>query len=268
MGRPLTHEPTIVARFGADLLAAVLRQRRTTAELLDFEVETSAHIFVLRITDRCSEPSVLQFLVEQACCAATTLARSMFDVEILPAWIEFAYPPPTHAAAYRRSFGCEIRFGAPTTRICFAAGTFDLSTAGVDPTHDHPGIVAAVERVLRDNIRQPLTKPLVAKHLMMSERTLHRRLAEAGQKFGEIRDRVRLQRANTLLRESNLPISAVATEVGFGDSREFRRAYQRWTGRTATVTRAVVPMTSPFAPHAAENTLRLSTSHLFRSAQQ
>ena len=107
-----------------------------------------------------------------------------------------------------------------------------------DPEDCRPDTVAAVEGVVRDLVGHPVTMALVADRLAISERTLHRRLAEAGEKFSAIRTRVRLQRATALLRESTLPLKTVAAECGFSDSREFRRAYQRWTGRSPSAERS------------------------------
>ena len=42
------------------------------------------------------------------------------------------------------------------------------------------------------------------------------------------------ERARYLVRETAMPIHAIATEVGFTDPREFRRAYIKWTGHPPT----------------------------------
>jgi AraC-like DNA-binding protein len=78
----------------------------------------------------------------------------------------------------------------------------------------------------------------VADRLHITERTLRRRLADSGYRFGEVRDRVRRQRATLLLRESDQPIGVIAAEVGFSDGREFRRAYARWTGKPPSAERS------------------------------
>ena len=37
-----------------------------------------------------------------------------------------------------------------------------------------------------------------------------------------------------MLRDRRLTVAQVGTQVGFGDVREFRRAFKRWTGHTPT----------------------------------
>ena len=74
----------------------------------------------------------------------------------------------------------------------------------------------------------------MADSLYRSERTLRRQLAEEGASFTRIHDRVRCERALELLRDPRLTVAQVGSQVGFGDVREFRRAFKRWTGRTPT----------------------------------
>ena len=52
--------------------------------------------------------------------------------------------------------------------------------------------------------------------------------------FIALRDKVRSERARYLVRETTMPIHAIAAEVGFTDPREFRRAYIKWTGHPPT----------------------------------
>ena len=107
-----------------------------------------------------------------------------------------------------------------------------------------------LHRSVRDNIAygRPDASPAqieaatrlaeAAESLYLTERTLRRQLAAAGESFAAIRDRVREKRATLLLAESTLSVGAIAAEVGFSEPREFRRAYRRWTGRPPSATRA------------------------------
>ncbi|WP_238997521.1 helix-turn-helix transcriptional regulator [Mycolicibacterium sp. CBMA 361] len=88
--------------------------------------------------------------------------------------------------------------------------------------------------MLRDSLRDPLTMAQIAKRLGITDRTLRRRLGAGGQQFAALRDKVRSERARYLVRETTLPIHAIAAEVGFTDPREFRRAYRKWTGHPPT----------------------------------
>ncbi|MFE3961125.1 DUF5360 family protein [Nocardia sp. NPDC059091] len=263
---PMRNHPATGFGSAAEMLRALLERHCVVDNLVKLAMAADTNELILQVDGLSPEPSERRFLIEQTCSAAVTLARSVSGVDLEPRWVEFGYARPAHADAYRYLLSGDHRFGAATTRICFGTAAFERSTAQTDQLHDPDDTVAAVERVLRENLRQTMPKPLVAKRLMMSERTLHRRLAEAGEKFGEIRDRLRLQRADTLLRESNLPIAVVAAQLGFGDGREFRRAYQRWTGDNAAEIRRSSSRSIPAHAVAAGNVMALHRSKLFGSA--
>ncbi len=100
-----------------------------------------------------------------------------------------------------------------------------------------PDIVGAVESLLGGTLHSPMSMVEAAERLCVTERTLRRQLDRAGQRFSDVRDRVRERRATFLLRQSGFSITAIAAEVGFSDPREFRRAYRRWTGHAPSAAR-------------------------------
>jgi AraC-like DNA-binding protein len=70
----------------------------------------------------------------------------------------------------------------------------------------------------------------VARALGVSERTLRRRLNEAGQTYRALREEVRSTWALVLLRGGKHTVTEVAHLVGFSDATAFARAVRRWTG--------------------------------------
>lgn len=240
-------------RTGAEALAIGLELHQAAGSLMDFESERFGAEFAIRMTERAPEPELLPFLCEDACCSTSVLIRAVLGADIAATRLEFTYPAPAYAADYRRAFRCPVQFGADANRIYFPA---DLLTRRI-PTHNptelptalaaarrllgladvRSDIVATVESLLRTNLRRPMTMVDVAARLNITERTLRRRLADAGQQFGAVRDQVRHERAALLLRESGQSIAEIAAAVGFSDAREFRRAYLRWTGRPPSADR-------------------------------
>ena len=69
-----------------------------------------------------------------------------------------------------------------------------------------------------------------ADSLGLSVRTLQRRLAEVGQSFTWLRDRVRLEEACRLLDSPDTRLIDVAYHLGYSDPGHFTRAFQGWTG--------------------------------------
>ncbi|WP_433192999.1 AraC family transcriptional regulator ligand-binding domain-containing protein [Nocardia sp. CA-107356] len=242
------------SRSGAEAIAIGTSLHQAAGSLLNCEINYGTDEFELRLLERSPDAELLPFLSEEACASIVALVRAAFGGQITPKRIEFSYPAPAYADVYRRFFQCPIQFGAQHVRIWFDTELLDRPIPTANPAQlaiaveaarqladaegHRPDTVAAVVGVLRENLRHPVTMAQIADRLAISDRTLHRRLTDAGLKFGEIRDRVRMHRATVLLRESNIPVAVVATEVGFSDSRQFRRAYQRWTGKTPSAERA------------------------------
>ncbi len=236
-----------------EAFAMGLELHQACGSLMDYSVDFDEGEFSLRIAGRITDQKLLPFLYEEACASTVTMARCLLGSGWTPFRIEFPYPRPPFADFYSKFFRCPIRFDSVSTRIYFPSDILSEKIPTSCPAQvpaalriarelaaadDHSvDIVTAVEGVLRQNLKQPATMAFVAKQLRISERTLHRRLSDSGKKFGQIRDLVRMERATTLLRESDLPIGLIGEAVGFSDGREFRRAYRRWTGQSPSIQR-------------------------------
>jgi AraC-like DNA-binding protein len=77
----------------------------------------------------------------------------------------------------------------------------------------------------------------VARIANLSERTLQRRLAEAGTSFQELRDRVRADIALKYLRQSSLQAAQIAEILGYAEPAVFTRAFRRQHGLTPSEVR-------------------------------
>jgi AraC-like DNA-binding protein len=173
------------------------------------------------------------------------------DAAFVPPRVSFAHPAPRDTRAHEAYFGPDLAFGTGHTELELPAAVLDLPV----PTA-HPGLAevltghvarlrtpAAPEAPShRVRVRRWLAARITAgeatgaacaaRALLISERTLHRRLAAEGTTFREQREAVRRELAVDLVRTSPRPIKEIATLTGFGDSRAFHRAYVRWTGTT------------------------------------
>ncbi|MFI9507877.1 AraC family transcriptional regulator [Nocardia sp. NPDC052566] len=239
--------------FG-DAVMLGLELHQVGGSMLDYTVEYFDERVGVRFYERTPDPELLCFLCEEALTIAVMFCRAMARLDESPTEIQVRYPAPPYADEYRRLFRCPIRFESDVTRIIFAAHLLDhpLSThneaslaATLDACHRllngrdtaPRDIVAVVETLLTENLRHPLTMSQVATRLSLTERTLRRQLADAGARFNDLRDTVRRRRAAHLILETQMTIADIATELGFTDQREFRRAYLRWHGEPPTTTR-------------------------------
>jgi AraC-like DNA-binding protein len=71
----------------------------------------------------------------------------------------------------------------------------------------------------------------VAKRLLISERTLQRRLADEGTDFSTLVDEVRREIAQQYLGNDKLTLKMLSYKLGFSDPSAFHRACVRWFGK-------------------------------------
>ena len=67
----------------------------------------------------------------------------------------------------------------------------------------------------------------------MSSRTFQRQLKEEGASFSDLLADVRRSETLKRLKERNVTIAAIATDLGYSDQATFTRAFRRWTGCAA-----------------------------------
>ena len=81
------------------------------------------------------------------------------------------------------------------------------------------------------------TMDKVAQRLLISTRTLTRRLDAEGQTFAALVDERRCVDAQLLLSQADVRVSDVAMRLGYADSANFTRAFRKWTGQTPSAFR-------------------------------
>jgi AraC-like DNA-binding protein len=160
--------------------------------------------------------------------------------------IDVAMPEP---AFYRRLSHLvpELRFNQPISQIVLLESDLEipllmpdrcsmrLATAQCEHALQVLGIDASIEErllsiVMTDDGPMPFEK--VAATMGMSQRTLKRRLLEAGVSFSELVEKARCERALLLLRSRSSAIDDIAERLGYSTVSNLGRAFRRWTGMT------------------------------------
>lgn len=72
----------------------------------------------------------------------------------------------------------------------------------------------------------------LAKNFDISAQTLSRRLKKEGHQFQEIKDKVRKNRAVSLLQKTDLSFTEISDALGFSEDSVFYRNFKKWTGMT------------------------------------
>jgi AraC-like DNA-binding protein len=160
--------------------------------------------------------------------------------------VAFPYPRPPHAADYALIYTAASRFGARQLEARLQANLLDLPVRRDEEALQRflvgaPGRITTLYRrdrdtvmAVRDRLRAalPATPGLeeIAAALHVSPRSLHRRLAEEGANFRQIKDALRRDLALARLAKTDRPVADIAAELGYADPSAFYRACVEWTG--------------------------------------
>jgi transcriptional regulator GlxA family with amidase domain len=99
---------------------------------------------------------------------------------------------------------------------------------------------APVVTWLRANLRAPLDVAWLANRAGMSLRSLHRHcLQQLGTTPAKLVEKLRVERARTLLQTTRLPTKAIAAQCGFGTAPRMARAFERALGMAPTAYRTM-----------------------------
>ena len=189
--------------------------------------------------------------------AAIAITNNILGTLYGPGWrpleVLLAHAKPLDPESYRKVFQAPIRFGAEQSAVVFRAAALAHPVPGADPNllqgvqhriaameaMGGGDIVVQVRRVLCNLLMGgEASSDAVAEVFAFHRRTLNRRLRERGVTFRQLLDEVRRQRARQLLRDTDLPVLAIAETLGYTDAPAFTRAFRRWAGTTPTAWRA------------------------------
>ena len=189
----------------------------------------------------------------EMCCLLLIQTLRMLSGSAGTDWrVVFAHRPGVPLSRYREIFGCDVGCEQPGNGVIFPKDLLehDLDTG-------NPQLRVALERFVAHLIRRnPLdlarqieelvarqladggcTLADIARQLEINERTLQRRLDRQGLRFSNIVERVRQSQAHEFLAQPALPLSEVATLLGYSEQRSFSRACRRWFGKTPAALR-------------------------------
>ena len=164
------------------------------------------------------------------------------------------FPAPPHADSYRHMFPGPLHFGAREAQLSFDAQYLELplrrDEKAMTQLLQQRALALTVRQYRRDRLLVPQVRQALATHpdkshsadalaalLHVSSRTLHRQLKEEGASLQQLKDEVRLARAQDLLYRTDKPLKQVAAAVGFRNEKSFSRAFRLWTGQSPAALR-------------------------------
>lgn len=148
---------------------------------------------------------------------------------------------------WQEILGTSLLFDQSTAAIKFDESLLNLSVKKPDPflrkvmTKEAEGLSLALDESLSAQIERWLSiqleggvpeQGILARYLNVSERTLRRNLKRENTSFRSLLRKVRIEKANYLLRKTSLSLWEVSSQLGYQQLTTFNAAYKRWTGNT------------------------------------
>jgi AraC-like DNA-binding protein len=173
-------------------------------------------------------------------------ARAATGRQIVPTHVAFAHPAPRSHRAFTDTLGTrQVDFGAPLTTFTFRDSDLGVPLMRADPVLS--GILRRYACTLApprpatwlEHFRQVLDMALcqgspvlpdMARRLMLSSRTLQRRLAEHDTTWRLELDGARQRRAERSPHQRDAGLTRLARHMGYASPRSARRALNRWDG--------------------------------------
>ena len=234
-------------------LRTAIEYRELTYLFSEVSLEPGEHSSSLTLTPPALPPLVQRFRIDGEMSGTFKLMRDMqanLGVEASPERVDFPYPEPGQAQAYREHFGCPVRFGADRGRFHIRNEFLHLPF----PTANHTAHrmyraqcdqllaqrASAGSGELAEKVRTHLemfrnrfpSADRVAATFDIPERSFRRRLRAEGTSFRRLLNEVRLDKARQYLRETSLPVEQIAEHLGYEESAAFIHAFRRWAGTT------------------------------------
>ena len=176
------------------------------------------------------------------CVLLRSLRSAAGNDDARPVQVEYAFPEPANPDLYAQTFGCPVYFNRPHNVMEFADADLVSALPGYRGGN---GVLASLAQAQPPTIgkrvqamvaamlpKGPPQREDVAAHMMMSERTLQRRLSEEGTSFTALVDDTRRELARQSLAAGELSLKVLSFQLGFSEPSAFYRACKRWFGMT------------------------------------
>jgi AraC-like DNA-binding protein len=225
------------------------RYSRLVAEGHDPQLVEAGEVAAIRFLFLRGNLPAVRLTAEFAMTGLLSMLRRFIGHLAEPHHVRFAYDAPPYAAEYERIFGAVVRFAQQHTEIEFPSVWLDRTHAYQSPdlhallkTRAETMLgrlqreAALSQRVLQSlsacDPRQMPTMDDVARELGISARSLRRKLAAEGSKYGNLVERTLMNEAKRRLEDPRVSIQETAYAMGFAAPAAFHRAFKRWTGLT------------------------------------
>ena len=175
--------------------------------------------------------------------------RSVLGAAVDAIEIGMERPKPRNITPFRERLPRRVNFERRINSIRLPAELFDVENPKGDPRlfqlmdlqctalrperSDTPDFADELKEFILTRITESnISLREAADYFHVSERTLQRRLSEAGTSLADLRDDVRRDLAQKLLTETDFSAAEIALRLGYSQASAFTRSTMRWFGIT------------------------------------
>ncbi|MBC3868891.1 AraC family transcriptional regulator [Undibacterium oligocarboniphilum] len=197
-------------------------------------------------------PDASRHLVESVFAGIRVFGQWFAGTDLPPVPVYFSHAAPDDLSEHHRLFGELVYFDAPMNHaslpsdlLSWPVPNADASMYPVLQQHaellllqkqqaaQREDIVSQVRSVILRHLAQDQARLAdIAVELNMSQRTLQRKLTQAGIPYQQLLDQTRQSLAENYLRQHHLSLAEIAFLLGYQEQSAFQHAFREWTGVT------------------------------------
>ncbi|NKC00642.1 MAG: helix-turn-helix domain-containing protein [Pseudomonadales bacterium] len=160
--------------------------------------------------------------------------------------VQLSYTVPKHLTIYEETFACPVTFNATADVVIFDAAILDTLQVAADASvcslakrqceasvrklTSGASLLDQIEGIILSTSHRLPSVGTIAERLLLSERTLQRRLGELGTSYRDVANRLRHRLAVDMLNDTKLPIKEIAYLLGYTESPNFSQAFKLMEG--------------------------------------
>jgi len=236
-----------------EALNRLARYIRIVSEAGSIILEDDSKCLTL-VIDYKSPEMILPAMVDTFMAVLIHMCRMNYGENLKPIVVNFVHPEPQCAEKYFDLFRSSVYFSASRDSISFSSNDIDKNLPGSNPhlasindkiiinylaNLEKGDIIHRVKACIIDLFQSgEVAFEKVAKTIVMSERSLQRKLNEEGTTFRTILDETRKELALSYVRDLDITLSEIAFLLGFSEQSAFSRAFKRLTGMSPSEARS------------------------------
>src|ERR1700747_1337892 len=231
----------------AEALEHLARYAGTANEALHLEISQHQGETVLALRPIGGDAEPRRPFSEFIALAVIRALNRATNRDFAPSRMTFAHPRNSGLREIHRILRCPVQFAQTTDSWVLPQRVMELPIASGDSHLLHileahaddllserraaTGLQGLVENQLLSMLPSGRVQmAAVAQQLGMSERSFKRHLAQEGNTFGEILDRLRNRIALRYLEDRRMTLQQIAWLLGYSEIGAFNHAFKRWTG--------------------------------------